>query len=393
MDIEHINLHKQEYNFIKEYLKTFNNKHLFIYGSIGIGKTYILNKVLTELNYTIQYYDDNLEECKKICNTNNINNMFTNTTKKVLLIDPLDAITERAYLKTIKELLLNSKIPIIIVTNDLNDYDIKLFSEQKNIIKLHFNEPNFNDLLNMIMIYMKNRKIPIIKPKLESIIESSKYDIRYILNSINFYGKVIRSKTRKEYKDLHTRFSFFEAYKYLLTIDNNNDNNEFLYNDLYNIYSNDYDMLYLMTEQNYINNCYDIFDCENIINEIVYTESLDRTYFESNMYTYISFGTILKMRTMNLKNCNKLSFPEYLGNLSKKNSLNKLLNGVIKKNDLMKDIIIYHINNKNFNIAYDILKFYNITLDVFYEIIERTLINKEFKKNASFTKYYNKISK
>ena len=54
-----LSLHDTEINLLKKYVK--EKKNVFICGSIGVGKSYVLNSILDESN-SIEIYDINTQK-------------------------------------------------------------------------------------------------------------------------------------------------------------------------------------------------------------------------------------------------------------------------------------------------------------------------------------------
>jgi AAA+ ATPase superfamily predicted ATPase len=104
-------------NYIKNLDKPNSQKYLYVYGDIGIGKTTIINSILTSLKYNINYIDCNqnklsVEELINMTNISDVYSMFFNNKQNyALIIDNINyySYSDKSYFTTLIKLL--KKIP------------------------------------------------------------------------------------------------------------------------------------------------------------------------------------------------------------------------------------------------------------------------------------------
>lgn len=148
-------------NYIKNLDKPNSPKYLYVYGDIGIGKTTIINSILTSLKYNINYIDCNqnklsVEELINMTNISDVYSMFFNNKQNyALIIDNINyySYSDKSYFTTLIKLLKkkNSHKPIpFIFINTLQEE--KKFTELYKISTLlKINPPSNSQLKNIIL--------------------------------------------------------------------------------------------------------------------------------------------------------------------------------------------------------------------------------------------------
>ena len=168
--MEHINYYntndiKYIYNNVSNYIKnldkTTSPKYLYVYGDIGIGKTTIINSILTSLKYNINYIDCNqnklsVDELINMTNISDVYSMFFNNKQNnALIIDNINyySYSDKSYftnlIKLLKKKNSHKYIPFIFI-NTLQEE--KKFTELYKISTLlKINPPSNSQLKNIIL--------------------------------------------------------------------------------------------------------------------------------------------------------------------------------------------------------------------------------------------------
>jgi hypothetical protein len=148
-------------NYIKNLDKATSPKYLYVYGDIGIGKTTIINSILTSLKYNINYIDCNqnklsVDELINMTNISDVYSMFFNNKQNnALIIDNINyySYSDKSYFTNLIKLLKkkNSHKPIpFIFINTLQEE--KKFTELYKISTLlKINPPSNSQLKNIIL--------------------------------------------------------------------------------------------------------------------------------------------------------------------------------------------------------------------------------------------------
>jgi len=148
-------------NYIKNLDKPNSPKYLYVYGDIGIGKTTIINSILTSLKYNINYIDCNqnklsVDELINMTNISDVYSMFFNNKQNnALIIDNINyySYSDKSYFTNLIKLLKkkNSHKPIpFIFINTLQEE--KKFTELYKISTLlKINPPSNSQLKNIIL--------------------------------------------------------------------------------------------------------------------------------------------------------------------------------------------------------------------------------------------------
>nr|QFG74964.1 MAG: hypothetical protein [Megaviridae environmental sample] len=171
-------INKEITQFLRKFESNKQNvsikRGVYIYGESGIGKTYLVNTLLSSLNYDIITYNSNHVRNKsamELIAKNNISdtNVFTMLTgqnkKMVIVMDEIDSMNDKGGLgyliklirpkKTKKQLQEQiSQLPIICIGNNSEERKIK---ELMNVcISIHLKKPTDKQLGDIINIMMPN---------------------------------------------------------------------------------------------------------------------------------------------------------------------------------------------------------------------------------------------
>ena len=257
---------------IVKWLKTWKNnskKALLLSGPPGIGKTSMANIICNELKYSIESFDASLDRTKSIlekkfksinCNTlfkySNDENQIKNN--KVIIMDEIDSMSssDKGGMTTLINTIKISKIPIICICNDRYNQSLKPLINY--VIDIKVQKPDLKDIIKKINFIVENEKININKKTLEKLIINCNNDIRNTINNLQFISNKKRINNKnfrvKEIKKINNlskdniiNLSLFESARLMLI-------KELDLNIKSDLYFNDYNLIPLFIQENYIQN-------------------------------------------------------------------------------------------------------------------------------------------
>lgn len=374
---------------LKDWLSKWNlnqkQKAVLISGPCGVGKTLSVELISNELGYSITEVNNTSlltkDHLKKLITSNQKNKSIDSYFKKkkdLIVFDEVDNFSDKGCLTEINNIIKNTNTPVILICNDITK-ELRTISNNCYQVKFFRNKPE--KLLQFIQNIVIKEKIKISESEIFDLIVEHNSDIRAIINALDFNCKLISKD--KQYTNL------FETTKLYLKSDTNFKERE-------KMFFSDYFMVPLFIQENYTH----FQNIESIQNTSDMLSEID-TYGSMNFELLPTISTLTNL-TVSLnsekKYAGKISFPKYLGNLSK---LNKNLNLFSTQERL--DLVPFY--NK---ILYQTIKIYE--KDGIKKVIEFMKINqidKDYrdlieeislhdygiptKFKTAFTKEYNKI--
>jgi dephospho-CoA kinase len=294
---------KKILNSYDENIKCQFKKGIYICGSPGCGKTFFINNILKELNYSCIKYDSG-----DIRNKNLINNMTANSNKYVLdtlkkkiviVMDEIDAmISDKSSLtaliklirqkKTKKQKLENSIIsPIIFIGNNLVDKKIQELMNVCYIFEL--SRPNYLQMSKLIINKMPNLSCDIV----DKIINYINGDLSKmnILNKIYCKRPLILTELFM-FKEKNVNEEPKKITKMLFENNYNINYHNLLIND------NDRTIISLLWHENIINiinkkknaNMFYL----KILENICYADYIDRITFQNQIWIFNEMSSLIK---------------------------------------------------------------------------------------------------
>ena len=354
-------------------------KALLVAGKNGIGKTLSVNLIITHLKYNPIYLHSDESRSREIINTKlkpalKIKKSISNQ-QNIVIIDDLDC-HDYGFISSLIECVKETQIPIIFICNNLNDQSIKTLKTYCTSIS--FIPPSFSDIYMYIdnIINNQNENIDIDPNILSNIIKIYNFDIRQILNQVDFYrSKLLNTTITKTHKQ-NTELSIFEITNLFLS---NNNNNHITIDEKYDAYLLEPDMTPLMIQENYVTA--DFSKSDNI-SDMELFDSQTHKEMQWELSPYIGHcaiqatlkGTKDAIRETSsskskphphLQSQSPISFTKFLGNLSHTNKIKNNMKLIAEK---------MRINNDSTRL--DILSYLNIIL--FNDLINnKSVINKE----------------
>lgn len=346
-------------------------KALLVSGKNGIGKTLSVNLIITHLKYNPIYLHSDESRSREIINTKlkpslKIKKSILNQ-QNIVIIDDLDC-HDYGFLSSLIECIKETQIPIILICNNLNDQSIKTLKTY--CTQICFTLPTFSDIYMYIdnIINKNNENIEIDSNILSNMIKIYNFDIRQILNQIDFYRSKLLNTTITNKQN--TELSIFEITNLFLS--NNNNNNNKTIDEKYDAYLLEPDMIPLMIQENYVT--IDFSKSANISDmELFDSQTHKEMKWELSPYIgYCAINATLKdiskpkiQTKLQSQTQPQISFTKFLGNLSHTNKIKNNIKLISEK---------LRINNDS--IRLDNLSYLNIIL--FNDLINnKSVINKE----------------
>jgi len=289
------------------------NKCALVSGLTGIGKTLLVDLILTKHDYNIINLALNDERDKEY-----INNVIKPLLKikktfegqeNVLVVSEIDAGGDYGFISSLTECIKETKIPIICICNDRYDQSIKPILNYCFDIKM--TKPSYQEVYRLLYNIVVTEKIRIKETELKELYEQSNGDIRFIINTLQFGMRTGKKNIQSS--------NIFDTTCKLLSIEETIDSK-------YDAYWLANDLHPLMVQENYVNNIMGINDEVKRLNNLAYSADAlsDTDLFESyvNMTNW-EIEPYVALSTINaVSKCNKkmmIKFPQYLGRVSTMN--------------------------------------------------------------------------
>jgi replication factor C subunit 1 len=295
-------------------------KCALVSGKTGIGKSLLVELILTKYDYNIINLSIDNERDKEIL-TKNIKPLLK--IKKTLfgqenclVVSDIDSGGDYGFISTLVGFVKESQIPIICICDDRYCQNIKPILNYCYDIKLV--KPSYDEIYRLVYKIVLAEKIKISKSTIDKLFEQSNGDIRFILNNLQL-GSLKKSDTSKNIQSLN----IFETTEQLLSIDAS-------FDDKFNYYFMSSDIHLLMIYENYISNTFNLKDnvkrLENISNsaDCLSDSDLFDSVFNFELSPYVAVNTIKATEKCNKKTI--IKFPQFLGKMStiNKNKKEKL---------------------------------------------------------------------
>ena len=325
--------------------KKSKKKCLLISGNSGICKTLSIELILKNLKYNIIELSADEERDKEYI-TKNIRPILQNVKtifgqKNALVVNDLDCLSDYGFISALIDCIKETKIPILCSCNDRYNQAFKTFATYCEDIK--FKNPNTNDIYKFINPIIKKEKILISELNARILIENSNNDIRNTLNNLQFYNNKSEIKSNKD----NNQLGIFDMANIMLS-----QTSEF--EQKYQTFWLDTDLVPLMIHENYINNNnmkgkkdIDILDnlvnAANCISDIdIFEDSIEVTNWE--IMPYIAVNCIKATTTCHPRS--QIKFPSFLSKTSTKNKKKRIIQ------EISNQFSGYKINYITFKLDY-----------------------------------------
>lgn len=292
------------------------NKALLLSGKTGIGKTLAIELITSSLNYSVIYLagDENRgkEVMEKKIKALTFSKKAVDGRLNVLVFDDLDC-HDYGFISSLTNLIKDTHIPIIGICNNL--YDISLKTIKNYCTCIQFQKPALDEIYRYIVNITNKELLEIDDQKLINMIKSC-FDIRHILNQIDFYRNNISSSNQSL---TSTELTIFEITKNIMS-------SSFKIEEKYNAYFLEPEMIPLMIQENYVTNFHNKYNAPHHISDMELFDATVHKEMKWELSPYTAFSAINATYQIN-----KTSFPtftKYLGNLSHHNSIKNQLNSL-----------------------------------------------------------------
>ena len=216
---------KKLMNFVEDY-KNQKKKILILYGSSGVGKTFIASYIAKKLDYELYELNPSNQLNKK-----NIaaglkqaaTQMSLFNKNKIILIDELDNFSsryDRGYLSEITKIAKESNFPIIVTLNDL--YNQKISSLRSKATKIEIKNASEDFMRKIAHKTMEKNKFKVSEELLDSLIIKADGDLRALLLDLFIFShfplEEIDSDKIKDFVGLARREKDHSIYDSIKTI-------------------------------------------------------------------------------------------------------------------------------------------------------------------------------
>lgn len=250
-------------------LGKLGTKAVLLSGNPGIGKTTAAYFVSNELNYDIIEFNasdvrNKRELEQKVKGLTDYLSIFKSNTakddpvkdktfmcKKVIIMDEIDGMTsDRGGIAELTNIIKLSKVPIICICNDRTSMKIKTLSN--HCTDLRFRKLDERQILPRVKHILRQEQVDIKEPLLREIIHNSSGDLRYVLNALQSMAKVQGASQATTIH--HSNLKLFQ--KKILAKNVFDCVSEIFskkpVSEKIDIYFEDYDMIPLMVQENYV---------------------------------------------------------------------------------------------------------------------------------------------
>lgn len=254
--------------------KNSNNKQIhgqsfkaaLLSGPPGVGKTTTVQVVCKELGYDLVEFNASdtrnktllKEEVSGLLSNTTMKDYITGGTKRkitgkhVLLMDEVDGMAgneDRGGLQELLNLIKNTQVPIICICNDRFNTRVKTISVHS--YDLRFHKLRVEQIRSSMKSLCFKEKINIPTEDLDRLIESTNYDIRQVINHLEFLGGRTPhvEATDRKHSNKNFKLGPFDVVKMAFKAE---EQKNMSLNDKIGLYFHDYNIAPLFVEENYL---------------------------------------------------------------------------------------------------------------------------------------------
>lgn len=341
---------KKEIAILKKFLINYdpynkdkkNKKAVLISGSPGIGKTSSIYAIAKDLKFDLIEMNASDFRSKKILDSKlkgslsslSLSTYFTTikSPKKIILMEEVDGMTtgDTGGISQLITFIKSTKYPIVCTCNDRSNLKLKTLTNYT--LEIRYRKPTLNEIKKRIEQITVNEKIDLSSTEISHIINISDFDIRSILNTINFYKKIGLEKKEKNKDEMPNSW---EAANKLFDI---RDKTKYFKSRI-RFYFVDQMFVPLLIQENYLQNNYNVKSFEpyfqasqfiadsDIINNSMYSNQNFELMPLCGIFSCIAPATVICKNVIQ----SRIAFPMWLGKNSNMSKNKKLLNQVESK--------------------------------------------------------------
>ncbi|XP_050464112.1 replication factor C subunit 1 isoform X1 [Cataglyphis hispanica] len=241
-------------------------KAALLSGPPGVGKTTTVQVVCKELGYDLIEFNAS-DTRNKMLLKDEVSGLLSNTTMKdyitgdtkqkitskhVLLMDEVDGMAgneDRGGLQELLNLIKNTQVPIICICNDRFNTRVKSISTHS--YDLRFHKLRVEQIRSSMKSLCFKENIKISTEDLDRLIESTNYDIRQVINHLEFLGGRTPhvEATDRKHSNKNFKLGPFDVVKMAFNAEEQKKMN---LNDKIDLYFHDYNIVPLFVEENYL---------------------------------------------------------------------------------------------------------------------------------------------
>lgn len=323
---------------IFEQLKSFINgeteyKSVLLSGSPGVGKTTTTLAVCKEMGITpIEFNASDLRSKKMLVDKVASNTQMFSISKthgverKVIIMDEVDGMSsDRGGIPELITMIKKSKIPIICICNDKTHPKMRTLAS--HCLDLHFRKLDSRSILPRIKEILEKEGKKLSDGIINEIIFNSNGDMRYILNTVqNVVSKDLISPESVK-KILHKKNVLKNTFEIASEIFQKKTISEKI-----DLYFEDYSMMPLFVQENYLKCTFKNFkdvivSADSISMSDIIDARIHGTEQEWSLMPYHAFFSCINPLKDKILN-RRLDFPLYLGQNSKLQKNNRILNEI-----------------------------------------------------------------
>ncbi|MFX0079148.1 MAG: replication factor C large subunit [Candidatus Hermodarchaeota archaeon] len=176
---------------------TRNKRALMLFGPSGVGKTLVAHTLASELGYDITEINATVKRSKKrmgeLLKTSTMTGTLTSTRGRVLLVDELAGLSgksDRGAASALTEHIQKTRVPIILVTNDISEPKIRPLRKISTLIE--FEPVRELEIVEMLKRICNQEKIRFEDSALDTLASHSRGDIRAAINDLQSITKSVR---------------------------------------------------------------------------------------------------------------------------------------------------------------------------------------------------------
>ncbi|TGZ37704.1 Uncharacterized protein DBV15_02952 [Temnothorax longispinosus] len=239
-------------------------KAALLSGPPGVGKTTTVQIVCKELGYDLVEFNASDTRNKTLLKEA-VSGLLSNTTMKdyvigtkqkitnkhVLLMDEVDGMAgneDRGGLQELVSLIKCTEVPIICICNDRFNTKVKTISTHS--YELKYQKLRVEQIRSSMKSLCFKENIKISTEDLDRLIESTNYDIRQVINHLEFLGSQMShvEKTDKKHSNKNVKLGIFDVTKIAF---NAEQQKSMSLNDKIGLYFHDYNGAALFIQENY----------------------------------------------------------------------------------------------------------------------------------------------
>ncbi|MFX1539817.1 MAG: replication factor C large subunit [Promethearchaeota archaeon] len=195
--------------WLQEWPKTItrNRRALMLYGPSGVGKTIAVYTIARELGFEISEINASVKRSKKrmseLLRTSTMTQTLTSKRGRLVLVDELAGLSgksDRGAASALNYHIKNTRVPIILVTNDVSDSKISPLKKICTLIEFEPFKPS--EVTTILKRICKKEKLTFDEPGLELLATYSRGDIRAAINDLQSIARTGANISKKTILEL-----------------------------------------------------------------------------------------------------------------------------------------------------------------------------------------------